>query len=165
GGPERGGRFFDGEAWAEDLDEARAFLEEHFPERADELKRLRTTNPRQFRMIMGQMMPRVHRMMEMLERSPEAGERLIREQRLGFEIERLTEEYFRTRDGKRIDAIRQEVRQRVEEQFDIRLQLREMERERLEHRLEAMRQQLEREREHRDERIQQTLNDLGIVER
>lgn len=165
GGPDRGPRFFDGEEWAEDIEAVRAFLEEHFPDRFDELKRLRTTNPRQFRMIMGQMMPRVHRMMEMMERSPEAGRQLIREQRLGFEIERFTEEYFRTQDEKTQNEIRLEVRRRVEEQFDIRLQLREMERERLEHRLEAMRRTLDRERQQRNERIQQVLDDLGVEKR
>lgn len=152
------------EEFAEEFDEIQQFLQEQFPERLGELRRFRRTNPDGFRRHVGRMIPRLRRIMDMLERNPQAGQLMLREERIGFQIQRLVDQYFEVSDPNQVRRLRREIRGLVEEQFDVLLEMREHEVQRLERRLEAIRTRLTRDRERREQRIEQSLGDLGIFE-
>ena len=146
----------------EQLDSVLEFIKEHFPERHAELSTLRENNPDMFRRRASRMFPRIMRIMERSERNPEAGALMLEEDRLGFQIHRLVEQYFDTDDENRIARLRGELRELVTKQFDTRLRLRELEVRKLERRLEAIKTQLQRDADRRQERITDALGELGI---
>ena len=152
------------EEFAEDMERIQKFLAEHFPERLGELQSFRRGNPAGFQRRMGQMMPRLRRIMDMLKRNPEAGRLMIREERLEFQIHRSADRYFEVTEPDRLRELRDEIRRLVEEKFEVRLKLREQEIQRLERRLDAIRKQLDRDIEHRRQRIEQSLGELGIFD-
>ena len=160
----RGEAPFDPEQFKADFERVRQFVTEHFPERLAELEEFQSENPNAARRRMAHMFPRVRRIMEMMERNPEVGELMIREQRLQFETQRLLDEYFSVNDSDRLNDLREKIRANVAEGFDVRIRLRTQEVERLERRLEVIRQQLGADAEHRDERIQMELHDLGVFD-
>jgi len=139
-------------------------MSKHFPERLAELEAFQSENPEGARRRMGGMFPRVCRLMEMMERNPEAGELMLREERLNFEIYRMIDEYFAAADPGRIEALRGEIRAKVEQRFNVRMELRGQEIARLERRLEVIKKQLGDDAEHRGERIDLELHDLGVFD-
>lgn len=157
-------RAFTAEEFAEEMERVQAFLEEHFPERLRELQAFRRDNPAGFQRRIGQMLPRMRRMMDMLERNPEAGKLMLREERLGFQIHRLVDRYFQATDSDRLAGLRSRIRELVQEQFEVRLKLRQQEVRRLERRLAAIKTKLQRDRDRREDRIEQSLEDLGVFE-
>lgn len=154
----------DREAFADEVERVQAFLKEHFPERLRELKAFRAENPEGFRRRLAQIVPRMRRMMSMLERNPEAGKLMIHQEQLEMEIHKRVEMYFETTDSAKLRDLRREIRRLVEEKFDVRLKLRDQEVQRLERRLDAVKKQLERDVDQRDERIRQIVEELGIFD-
>ena len=145
------------------MERVRRFVREHFPERMEKMEQFRQRNPDGFRRHMRQMMPRIRRMMETMERDPEAGALMVHEEHLNLDIQRMAREYSQAVDPDRLDALRHEIRARVEERYDVRLKRRDQEIQRLERRLEAIRAQLANDLENREFQIEQELLDLGVV--
>jgi hypothetical protein len=148
----------------EKIDEILDFVEEHFPARYRELSTLRTTNPSAFRRRFAAAMPKLMEMAERFKRNPEIGQLMIREERIGFQIRRLVDEYIDTDSRDRKDDLRNQIEELVTEQIGVRMELREFEVKRLERRLEVFRKRLDRDRERSDEVIQRTLKDLGVLD-
>ena len=146
-----------------EMERVRRFVREHFPERMEKMEQFRQRNPDGFRRHMRQMMPRIRRMMETMERDPEAGALMVHEEHLNLDIQRMAREYSQAVDPDRLDALRHEIRARVEERYDVRLKRRDQEIQRLERRLEAIRAQLANDLESREFQIGQELLDLGVV--
>lgn len=146
-----------------EMERVRRFVRKHFPEGMEKLEKFRRRRPDAFRRHMRQMMPRIRRMMETMERNPEAGALMVHEERLNLDIQRIAREYSQAVDPDRLEALRHEIRARVEERFDVRLNRREQEIQRLERRLEAIRAQLANDLESREFQIEQELLDLGVL--
>lgn len=152
------------EAWSSgEMERIHQFVHKHFPDRVEKLEEFKHRNPRAFRQHMREMMPRIRRMMHTMERDPEAGELMIREEHLNMEIRHLSQEYARAGEPEHREALRHEIRNRLEERFDVRVKRREGEIDRLERRLELVRVQLDRDLDHRGQRIEEELLDLGVL--
>lgn len=146
----------------EQLESVLEFVKQNFPERLGEITALRENNPDMFRRRAGRMFPRILQIMQRSERNPEAGALMLEEDRLGFQINRLVEQFFDTDDSDQIARTRRELRDLVARRFEVRQRQREMEVRRLERRLEAIRMQLQRDADRREERIDDALAELGI---
>ena len=140
-----------------DMGRLREFLEEFFPEQAEDLRILERFNRRRFQRRMREIMPRILRLMRELERDEELGLLGIEEERLELQIHRAVRVYFDTSD----QAERQEIRARIEEaiaqQFDIRQRRSERTIHKLERRLERLKRHVVQRAEKRDELIAREL--------
>lgn len=107
-------------------------------------------------------MPRIERMRTMVDRDPERGQLMIEEKRLGFKLHMLAEQYEKADDAER-PAMRDEIRQHAAERLDLQQQLRRSEIERLEKRLDEIKVRLDADLDRREELIEETLDDLGVL--
>jgi hypothetical protein len=157
-------RPFFNEMRGERLERVLGFLEEHFPERHEQLLQLQESDPDGFSRRLRRMMPRIMRMIEAVERSPDVGKMTVEVEQLAFEIHNRVEQYFDAIGSERQETLRREIHKLAARQFDIRQELREIEITRMERRLDAVRAQLRRNEEHREERIERVLEELGVID-
>lgn len=155
------GDFVEGNPTIEDL---LAFVQEHFPIRYEQLNTLRESDAEGFVRRIRQMAPRIGRMRELFERNPENAQLMVREQKLGFEIQRRVDHYFEAGETLQREELRDEIRSLVEERLGVQHKLRELEVERLERRLRAVKKTLDRDRDRRDQQVEYTLEDLGVFD-
>ncbi len=144
-------RFF--ETRPQDRERIRRFLEEHFPELARELRMIESHNPQVFRRRIRQIMPRIVRLMQELERDEELGHLGIEEERLEFGIHRAVRLYFEAPNEEERQGRREKVERLIAEQFDVRQQRGERTIQNLERRLQRLMRQLERRSRSREEVI------------
>lgn len=153
-----------GEMRGERLERVIEFIKDRFPERHEELQRLHETDSDLFNRRLRRMMPRIMRMIEAVERNPEAGQLTIDVEQLSMEIHERVERYFDAIDPERQETLRREIHELATRQFDVRQELREIEIVRMERRLDAIRARLRRNEEHREERIERVLEELGVID-
>jgi hypothetical protein len=165
---ERPRRFGGGRHWLKDkegpkFEDVMAFLGEHFPDRVEEMRRLKAESPRAFRRRMMQMMPKVHRMMFMFERNPDVAKLMIREEQLSGEIRAEVENFRQVESASSRDAVLKDIRKLVTERLELQHDMKRLEIERLEDRLESVKERLSRDENRRDVLIERTLDDLGVL--
>ena len=115
-----------------------AFARQHFPEMAQRLDALKKDEPQVFKRVSRRIWPRLQIMKEVYERDPEGlGKVLIEEKKLEDQIRAKARSYQQERDSNRKTAIGAELKQLLEQEFDVRLQRRRLELAELQKRLEA----------------------------
>jgi hypothetical protein len=145
--------------WPPEMDRARVreFLEEYFPEQAEDLYMLERFNPRLFRQRMREIAPRIMRLMRELERDEELGLLGIEQERLELKIHRAVRSYFETSDEGKREEIRARIEGLIGEQFDVRQQRDERSARKLERRLERFKRRVAQRAERREELITREL--------
>ncbi len=141
------------------------FVRNHFPERHEQMMNLRESDPREFRRRMMELLPRIRQAMTLMERDPEMGRLVIRERQVHFQIEKAGRDYSETDSVTTRDAIRRDIRRMAEEMHEIRSGIAEHKIAQLEKRLEQVRNRLERDRERKNQRIEEFIEKLGILEK
>ncbi len=146
----------------EDFDEMLRFLDQHFPERAQELRWLRDENNPRFRVRAGRMFPRLRQLMMELRDDPESGRLAVENERLEMKVRGLAQEYAGTpeSDEPRRTQLRRQMRAMLDEQFDVRQQRMQREIARLEQRLGSLRERIENQQQRRDVMIDTRLDNL-----
>ncbi len=114
-----------------------AFARQHFPEMITRLDALKKDDPQAYKRVSRRMWPRLQIMKEAYERDPQGlGKILIDEKKLEDQIRTKVRAYQQERDSTRKSAVGAELRQLLDQQFDVRLQRRRLELADLQKRLE-----------------------------
>ncbi len=129
------------------------------PEEAEELQRLRREDRREFFMRMREIMPEMRRLIEMREEDPEAFEHTIHERHIEHRAMRLAQE-AREAEGERREELVDQVREHLNELFEVRMRDRDTRIEQLEHELDRLRHEQEQRREQRGDLIERRLAEL-----
>ncbi len=152
-----------------DWPKIREFLQEHFPQWADELYRLERNNPILFARRMREIAPRALRLMNELEEDEELGMLSIEEERLDVQIRWKARQYARAADEPERQQIATEVRDLVGRRFEVRHRRGERLISQLDARLERMRRRLERRARDREqlvaEEVDEVLHPSGVAGR
>ncbi|MCP4247893.1 MAG: hypothetical protein GY778_12665 [bacterium] len=153
-GPEDGGEppFFNRNP-KRDWARVAKFLEEHFPDRADDLRRLEWDNPAKFRRNMREIMPRAIRLIDELERDEALGLLGVDQLRLELDIRQAARMYHRAQDEAKRQKIRAQIREWAEQLFDIQQKRTELAVDRAERRIERLKDHVQRRAERREELI------------
>ena len=138
-----------------ELDE---FLAKHFPKIGQELRDHGRRDRPMFRKIASRLRSRLWDLYQAYKLNPELGEVLIEQQRVEFNIRRLSRAM---RVGQATPAEAEpELRELIERQFDLKLHRRQIELEALEVKLKAQRERLEQFKRIREKYVDQLLKDV-----
>lgn len=136
------------------LDEVRAFIVEHLPELAKRLEEAEKSDPRRAERMVRRMMPRLGEMIRMEDRDPVFVELRVEEMRVGL---RIIERMRALRglvetgaDNEKITAMKNEIRDLLARQYDLRDKLDAHRLEKMKADLEAGKARLEKRRAERD---------------
>jgi len=118
----------------ERIDRVMKFLDEHYPRLHERLAELREKDPRAFHRQLSRLLPRMPDLMNILDRNPELGRLIIDEHRLEMDIRDAIREYHRARNDADRDQLKEQIRDLISRQFDVRqeklkLMIADMERE------------------------------------
>ena len=144
----------------EEKERLERFMEQHFPERYEELSQLSETDPQQFFNIMNQMLPQMMRLMRMEKEDPPIFPLRVEEVKASWKIRILMRRLRQSSDPERREALRSEVRKTLEARFDLQQQLHGAEIARLESRLAEAKSALERRQADKDEIIAREFEDV-----
>ena len=131
----------------------RDFLAEHFPVLSTELRELERRNPRLFQRRLRQIVPRIVRLMQEMEKDEELGLLGIEEEQLEFEIRLKVRAFLDANDEDVQRDLRTGIEGLIARQFDIRQQRSERMIQKLEHRLDHLKRQAERRAANREKLI------------
>lgn len=141
-----------------------AVLADVHPRLADRLNEARQRNPERAEWALRQMWPRLHHLVELRSDNPDLYKLRVADQRHKVETLRLVQQLrvarLRNEDPKRIEALREDLRKRVNEHFEVRQRMRQHELEQLAERVEQLRKELSERRANRDELISRYINAL-----
>lgn len=132
-------------------------LDEMQPRVAERLRSLREENPERFEASLSRIGPHALHMANLRENDPQAYELRVRENELGIEAMHLARKARHAADDddeQAREAVRQELKQILEQQFEVRTQLLEHEMAQVESRLEKLRDQLGEQKQQREQFIE-----------
>ena len=132
----------------------RAFVQEHFPEVFAELEWLEANRPRQASNRMRRFAPEMFRLRQLLQKNPRQARLAIEERRLDLQISVRVRDYWASDSEIDRAELRDEITQRLQSLFDVRLRRRKMEVERLRNRLEGLERRLEHAEQNRETMIE-----------
>lgn len=135
----------------------RAFVQEHFPEMYAELEWLEAHRPAQAKNRMRRFAPDMFRLHRLLQDHPRQARLAIKERRLDLQVHVRVRDYWASDSEIDRAELRDEIAERMESLFDVRLQRRKIEVERLRKRLEGLERRLEHAQENRETMIERQL--------
>ena len=135
----------------------RAFVQEHFPEVFAELEWLETNRPQQASNRMRRFAPEMFRLRQLLQKNPRQARLAIEERRLDLQISVRVRDYWASDSDIDRAELRDEITQRLQSLFEVRLRRRKMEVERLRNRLEGLERRLEHAEQNRETMIERQL--------
>lgn len=146
----------------ERIDRVMKFLDEHYPRLHERLTELREQDPRAFHRQLSRLLPRMPDLMSILDRNPELGKLIIDEHRLEMDIRDAIREYHRARNDADRDQLKEQIRDLISRQFDVRqeklkLMIADMERE-LERKKQVLAEQAARKDKLIDRDLRQRLD-------
>jgi hypothetical protein len=141
----------------EEIEEVLDFIQAHWPEYHSRLLDVRENNPRRFRMMIR---AAAHRMEQFEGMSEQEREARIRQSKVKVEIYRLSAAYREADNETTKNALREEIRLRVAEAFDLDQKLREYGLARLEAQLRELRKELQSRAERREAIIAEHMEDI-----
>lgn len=133
------------------------FVEQRFPLLHEEIQNLQEAQPDRFAEKMGRLADDMRKLMDLLKFDPEKADLLIRARNLDMQIRQTTMRYRRASDDETKETLRTELREYMEEAFDLRIQHREMEVRELEARIEDLHSRVEQAKQNRDALIDRAL--------
>jgi len=148
----------------QDLDAAHAIVARLYPELAERLNVLRDEDPRQFKQTLERRFPRVRFLVDLEKRDPAMFELRMTDISLDRQTEALALQLREARDADdkdRYEDLREAIKAKVAEHFDVRQQIREMEIEKLKQKLEELEERLDDRDDDRKDLIEQRVNELA----
>jgi hypothetical protein len=133
-----------------------AFIAEHFPTLHEHLKAEQGPPPARLNRLLRKLWP----LYTLYNRDPQLGQVVIDDEKLEFRIRQLVRTYATAADDQQRDALRDQLREALEQQFDLRAKRRELELQELEAKLDEQRQQLTELQQSRQQLLQARLERL-----
>jgi len=123
------------------------WLEKNYPEKAEELKKLKEDNRQVYRKKVGYGMKKHRRIMEAEKENPELAKVLKESMELNQQRNKLAKKIYHTEDEKEKQKLTKQLEGLLSEKFDLVLKRKELELEQLQKRLEQLKRQLKSNRE------------------
>lgn len=138
----------------EQIEQVLDAIDQMQPDAADRLRKLREEDAERFESVISRIGPHALHMAQLREDDPEAFELRQQEHKLGIRAMHLAREARHADDEEKQEQHRKELKQVLEEQFDVRTQLLEHEMAQLEAHLENLRDRLAEQRQQREQFIE-----------
>jgi len=144
----------------EQIEEAMAFLKQHWPERYAMLEDMRTADPDAFSRLSRNMWPQVVRLMDLSLRNPELAEVEMSLVKLEFDIHEALRHVHRARDKGDSQEAEARLKELIGRRFDLEIRRTELNIQELEERLNQQKQHVEIRRQDKEAQVSRMFQEM-----